>query len=70
MNVIAPIFTEPGKGAYRQAIYWPFRDMSLFGRGTVLTPVIKGDKNVYQIPLKPAFWNVMRFKLDNDIVLS
>lgn len=46
VNVIAPIFTEPGKGAYRQAIYWPFRDMSLFGRGTVLTPVIKGDTKI------------------------
>jgi alpha-N-arabinofuranosidase len=41
VNVIAPIFTEPGKGAYRQTIYWPFHDVSVFGRGTVLTPVIK-----------------------------
>ncbi|MBP3742292.1 MAG: alpha-N-arabinofuranosidase [Treponema sp.] len=46
VNVIAPIFTEPGKGAYRQAIYWPFKDMSLFGRGTVLTPVIKSDTKI------------------------
>jgi len=46
VNVIAPIFTEPGKGAYRQAIYWPFRDMSLFGRGTVLNSVIKSDTKV------------------------
>lgn len=46
VNVIAPIFTEPGKGAYRQAIYWPFRDMSIFGRGTVLNSVIKSDTKV------------------------
>lgn len=46
VNVIAPIFTEPGKGAYRQAIYWPFRDMSLFGRGAVLNSVIKSDTKV------------------------
>ncbi len=46
VNVIAPIFTEPGKEAYRQAIYWPFRDMSLFGRGTVLNSVIKSDTKV------------------------
>lgn len=40
INVIAPIFTEPGKGSYRQAIYWPFHDISLYGRGTALSPVI------------------------------
>lgn len=41
INVIAPIFTEPGKGVYKQAIYWPFHDISLYGRGTSLKPVIK-----------------------------
>ena len=46
VNVIAPIFTEPGKGAYRQTIYYPFKDMSQFGRGTVLTPVINTDKKI------------------------
>ncbi|MCR4743467.1 MAG: alpha-N-arabinofuranosidase [Treponema sp.] len=46
VNVIAPIFTEPGKGAYRQSIYYPFKDMSLFGRGKVLRPVIKTDTKI------------------------
>ena len=41
VNVIAPVFTEPGKGAYKQAIYFPFRDISVYGRGTVLTPIVK-----------------------------
>ncbi len=40
VNVIAPVFTEPGKGAYKQAIYYPFQDVSLYGRGTVLMPVV------------------------------
>lgn len=39
VNVIAPIFTQKGGPAIRQAIYWPFRDISLYGRGTVLNPV-------------------------------
>ena len=43
VNVIAPIFTEPGKGAYKQSIYYPFRDVSVYGRGTVLTPVVKTE---------------------------
>lgn len=46
INVIAPIFTEPGKGAYKQAIYYPFQDISLFGRGTVLNPVITSDTKI------------------------
>lgn len=48
INVIAPVFTEPGKGAYRQAIYFPFRDVSLYGRGTVLTPVVKTENKIIE----------------------
>ncbi len=39
VNVIAPIFTKNGGPAIRQAIYWPFRDISVYGRGAVLRPV-------------------------------
>ena len=46
VNVIAPIFTEQGKGAYKQAIYFPFRDISVYGRGTALAPVVKTENKV------------------------
>ena len=46
VNVIAPVFTEPGKGAYKQSIYFPFRDISVYGRGTVLTPISKVQNKV------------------------
>ncbi len=46
VNVIAPIFTEPGKGAYKQTIYYPFRDVSVYGRGTVLTPVVRTENKI------------------------
>lgn len=46
VNVIAPIFTEPGKGAYKQSIYWPFRDISLYGRGTALQGVVQTENKV------------------------
>lgn len=46
VNVIAPIFTEPGKGAYRQSTYWPFRDISVYGRGTALQPVVVTENKV------------------------
>ena len=40
VNVIAPIMTVNGGIAWRQTIYYPFRDFSHYGRGTILhTPV-------------------------------
>lgn len=48
VNVIAPIFTEPGKGAYKQSIYFPFKDISLFGRGTALQPVVTTGKKIIE----------------------
>ena len=41
VNVIAPIVAEPGGGAWRQTTFFPFRDVSLFGRGTALRPFVK-----------------------------
>ena len=37
VNVIAPILTETGGPAWRQAIFHPFADFSKLGRGTVLS---------------------------------
>jgi len=36
VNTIAPIMTETGGTAWRQAIYWPFYYASKYGRGEVL----------------------------------
>ena len=44
VNVIAPIMTEKGGGAWRQTIFYPFRDASLYGRGTVLRCPVTVDK--------------------------
>ncbi|WP_407399569.1 alpha-N-arabinofuranosidase [Treponema sp.] len=46
VNVIAPIFAEPGKGAYRQTIYWPFHDISTYGRGIALQPVVQSENKI------------------------
>jgi alpha-N-arabinofuranosidase len=40
VNTIAPIFTEKGGRIIKQSIYYPFRDISKFGRGTVLKPIV------------------------------
>jgi len=39
VNVIAPIFTEKNGRAIRQTIFYPFKYLSIYGRGTVLKPV-------------------------------
>jgi len=40
VNVIAPIMTRKGGGAWRQTIFYPFHQASKFGRGTVLRQVV------------------------------
>ena len=41
VNVIAPIMTRNGGGAWAQTIYWPLMHASKFGRGTALRPVVE-----------------------------
>lgn len=46
VNVIAPIMTEPGGGAWRQTTFFPFSVTSRLARGAVLRPVI--DSPTYE----------------------
>jgi len=36
VNVIAPIVTKPGGGILKQTTYYPFQQVSIYGRGTAL----------------------------------
>lgn len=44
VNVIAPIMTANGGAAWKQTIYYPYLHASVYGRGTVLVPLIKSPK--------------------------
>ena len=44
VNVIAPIMTRPGGGAWAQTIYWPLMQASTLGRGKSLLPQITTEK--------------------------
>jgi alpha-N-arabinofuranosidase len=44
VNVIAPVMTEKSGGAWRQTIFYPFMDASMYGRGTVLRCPVTVDK--------------------------
>src|SRR3954471_4566835 len=43
VNAIAPIMTETGGAAWRQTIFFPFAQMSRFGRGKVLRSRVECD---------------------------
>ncbi|WP_338555126.1 alpha-N-arabinofuranosidase [Paenibacillus sp. KS-LC4] len=45
VNVIAPIMTTNGGGAWKQTIYYPYMHASLFGRGEVLVPLMSSPKH-------------------------
>ncbi|MDQ0877373.1 alpha-N-arabinofuranosidase [Paenibacillus sp. V4I3] len=50
VNVIAPIFTQKGGKAIKQAIYYPFQQVSLYGRGKAIQTQIacpKFESNLY-----------------------
>jgi alpha-L-arabinofuranosidase len=43
VNAIAPIMTETGGPAWRQTIFYPFAQMSRYGRGKVLRTQVEGE---------------------------
>ncbi|WP_330932668.1 arabinosylfuranosidase ArfA [Enterococcus sp. BWR-S5] len=44
VNVIAPIMTETGGEVWRQTIFYPFQQVSTYGRGKVLVTDVVSDK--------------------------
>ena len=58
VNVIAPIMTRPGGGAWKQTIFWPLMQASLYGRGVSLLPQLTADKfdtkNYTDVPVVDA----------------
>jgi len=58
VNVIAPIMTETGGGAWRQTIFYPFLHASRYGRGRVIDLKVKSplyeDKEFGDVPYLTA----------------
>ena len=58
VNVIAPIMTSKGGGAWKQTIFYPFMHVSNFGRGYALNPIIStpvfDTKNYTDVPVLEA----------------
>lgn len=55
INAIAPIYTQPGGPVIKQSIFYPFQQVSTYGRGSVLKPIMscpKYESKVYgEVPL-------------------
>jgi alpha-N-arabinofuranosidase len=55
INAIAPIYTQPGGPVIKQSIFYPFQQVSTYGRGAVLKPIMvcpKYESEVYgDVPL-------------------
>jgi alpha-N-arabinofuranosidase len=55
INAIAPIYTQPGGPVIKQSIFYPFQQVSTYGRGAVLKPIMscpKYESKVYgDVPL-------------------
>ena len=62
VNVIAPIMTETGGKAWRQTSFYPFLHASLYGRGTVLNPVISSP--TYSVKYER---NLSHFQVDAGV---
>lgn len=58
VNVIAPIMTSNGGGAWKQTIFYPFAHVSAYGRGYALNPVISSpvydSKDYTDVPVLEA----------------
>jgi len=58
VNVIAPIMTRNGGGAWAQTTYWPMKYASQYGRGVSLQPVMESpvyDSKLFnEVPLADA----------------
>ena len=69
VNVIAPIFTKTGGGAFRQTIFYPFQAMSKYARGNALKPIIEcGKYDCKDFTDVPYLESVASYDEENDEV--
>ena len=77
VNVIAPIMTRNGGGAWAQTIFYPLMHASAFGRGTALRPLVTSPvydcKDYEEVPIVDAAatmddeGNVTIFAINRDM---
>ncbi len=58
VNVIAPIMTAPGSGAWRQTIFYPFKFASTMGRGTALRLDVESPSYAADVAADVAYLDI------------
>ena len=67
VNVIAPIFTKTGGGAFRQTIFYPFEALSKYARGNALRPIVTCDKyDCKEFTDVPYLESIVTFDEENE----
>ena len=70
VNVIAPIMTENGGRAFRQTIFYPFKLMSKYARGSALKPIVESPKyDCKEFTDVPYLETILTFDEENDEVV-
>ena len=70
VNVIAPIMTENGGRAFRQTIFYPFKLMSKYARGSALKPIVESPKyDCKEFTDVPYLETILTFDEENNEVV-
>lgn len=70
VNVIAPIMTENGGRAFRQTIFYPFKLMSKYARGSALKPIVESPKyDCKEFTDVPYLETILTFDEESDEVV-
>jgi alpha-N-arabinofuranosidase len=69
VNVIAPIVTVPNGPCFRQTIYWPFHDISKYGRGIAIMPIMICEKRETVHGDSPVLASAIVYN-ENDKILT
>jgi alpha-L-arabinofuranosidase len=70
VNVIAPITTKRGGGVLKQATYYPFQALSLYGNGTVLSGMTTAPEYESEYGMLPVVEQVAVYNApDNEITI-
>lgn len=69
VNVIAPIFTKTGGEAFRQTIFFPFREMSKYAKGDAIRPIVDSPKyDCKEFTDVPYLETIATYDKENDAV--
>ena len=68
VNVIAPIVTKPGGGILKQTTYYPFQQVSIYGRGTALKTITTAPAVLVTRGEVPSIQTAATYDVNNNTI--